>query len=245
MGALPAVGGGAVGLSRGAPFAVRRERASAATLAGRPWPEPALRTVWFVDVDRPTLVLGSTQPEDVVDRARAAAAGVEVVRRRSGGGAVLLRPGGTVWADVFLPAGDPLAEDDVGRAFGWVGRTWARALADVGVTGATVHEGPSRPALSSWTAAVCFAGLGPGEVTVDGAKVVGLSQRRTRAGALFQCGALVTWEPGPLLDLLAVADDQRATAAAAAAVELDRAAAGTCVAPSRLAAAFEAALASA
>jgi lipoate-protein ligase A len=39
-------------------------------------------------------------------------------------------------------------------------------------------------------------------VTVDGAKVVGLCQRRTRAGALFQCAALLRWDPARLVDLL-------------------------------------------
>ncbi len=208
-------------------------------LADRPWPvplAPVVRTAWFVEVDRPLLVLGSTQPDAAVDRDRAAAAGVEVVRRRSGGGAVLLRPGETVWADVLLPAGDRLAESDVGRAFAWVGRAWARALDAVGVVGAVVHEGRPRPA-TRLSAAVCFAGLGPGEVTVGGAKVVGISQRRSRAGTLFQCGALVTWEPAPLLDLLVLpglSDGDRA--------ELDGVAAGTGVEPSRLVAAFEAAL---
>ena len=188
-------------------------------------------------VVRPTLVLGSTQADSVVDRARAAAGGVDVVRRRTGGGAVLLRPGETVWVDVLLPAGDPLAESDVGRAFAWVGRAWVRALADAGVEGATVHEGRPRPA-TAWSGLVCFAGLGPGEVTVDGAKVVGISQRRTRSGSLFQCGALVAWAPGPLVDLLVLSDEERSAATAA----LDGAAAGTGVAPSRLATAFEAAL---
>ncbi len=198
------------------------------------------RTVWFVEVDRPTLVLGSTQSDGVVDRRRAAAAGVEIVRRRSGGGAVLLRPGEVVWADVLLPAGDPLAESDVSRAFGWVGRAWARAIvsSEVGSGGArvVVHEGRPRP--TAWSDRVCFAGLGPGEVTVDGAKVVGISQRRTRVGTLFQCGALVTWDPGPLLDVLALSDGERA----AAAVDLARLAVGAGVERDRLVAAFEAAL---
>jgi lipoate---protein ligase len=232
VGALSPSRGGPVGLT----FAVHHERATAAVVADRPWPEPAARTVWFVDVDRPILVLGSTQPDAVVDRERAAAAGVEVVRRRSGGGAVLLRPGETVWADVLLPAGDPLAESDVGRAFGWIGRAWARALAAVGVDGAVVHEGRSRPA-TPWSAGVCFAGLGPGEVTVGGAKVVGISQRRTREGTLFQCGALLAWEPGPLVDLLVLpglSDGDRA--------DLAGVAAGIGVESARLATAFERAL---
>jgi lipoate-protein ligase A len=59
---------------------------------------------------------------------------------------------------------------------------------------------------------------------VGTAKVVGVSQRRTRAGALFQCAALLRWAPGDLLELLAVPDDRRRQAAshlAGAAVGID------------------------
>lgn len=185
-------------------------------------------------------MLGSTQPDSVVDRDRAAVAGVEVVRRRSGGGAVLLRPGETVWVDVLVPADDLLTHPDVGRAFAWVGEAWAEALAGLGVGGTgrpvAVHQGRPRP--GDWSDTVCFAGLGPGEVTVGGAKVVGISQRRTRAGSLFQSGALVRWDPGALLNLLALSDDDRAAATAA----LAPVAAGTGVDPSRLQAAFAAAI---
>ena len=49
---------------------------------------------------------------------------------------------------------------------------------------------------------MCFAGLGPGEVTVDGRKVVGISQRRTRAAARFQCVVLERWDPDAVVALL-------------------------------------------
>ena len=64
------------------------------------------------------------------------------------------------------------------------------------------HKGPMRT--DRWSRLVCFAGLGPGEVTVDGRKVVGISQRRTRAGARFQCAALRRWDPGALAALVGV-----------------------------------------
>ena len=121
---------------------------------------------------------------------------------------MLVEPGGLLWVDVLVPAGDPLWEVDVGRAFGWLGRAWAGALADTGVEGGVrAHEGPL--VTTAWSPLVCFAGLGPGEVTVDGAKVVGLCQRRTRAGALFQCAALLDWQPARLLARLALTDEQR------------------------------------
>ena len=190
----------------------------------------------------PAVVLGSTQAAEVVDVERAAAAGVAVVRRRSGGGAVLVRPGELVWADVFVPAGDPLWLADVGRATHWLGRTWTDALAALGVR-ASWHDGPlvSTP----WSGLVCFAGLGPGEVQLAtgtagatggaaGGKVVGVSQRRTRAGALFQCAALLRWRPDDLLYLLSVDDDRRSEAVA----ELDGAAVGLGVAATDLEDAF-------
>jgi lipoate-protein ligase A len=115
-----------------------------------------------------------------------------------------------VWVDVLVPAGDRLWRADVGRAFMWLGEAWAGALADVGVPGAAPHRGPLQR--NRWSGRMCFAGLGPGEVTVDGAKVVGMCQRRTRAGALFQCAALLAWEPDRLLDLLDLGARERSRA---------------------------------
>ena len=170
-------------------------------------PATLARDVAFLAFERPTLVLGSTQPAADVDEAACAARRVEVARRASGGGAVLHEPGRLLWVDVAVPAGDPLWDDDVGRAFLWLGRAWQAALAATGVTGAVVHDGPL--VASEWSRRVCFAGLGPGEVTVGGRKVVGMSQRRGRAGAVFQCAALLSWDPGRLLDLLRLDQDQR------------------------------------
>ena len=154
--------------------------------------EPAAsRLVRVLSVERPALVLGSTQRSVVrADR------GVEVVRRRSGGGAVLLRPGETVWVDVAVPADDPLWTADVGRSFWWLGAVWAAALGG----GAEVHRGGL--VRSAWSDAVCFAGVGPGEVLVGGRKVVGMAARRTRVGALFQCAVPLVWDPAAYVSLL-------------------------------------------
>ena len=50
---------------------------------------------------------------------------------------------------------------------------------------------------------VCFDGLGPGEVTSRGAKVVGVSQRRTRLAARFQTSLYLRHDPVRLVALLA------------------------------------------
>lgn len=191
-------------------WAVERATGPAAELHARPFPDPASRTVAFLEPSRPAIVVGSAQPDSDVDGAAALAAGVDVARRRSGGGAVLVRPGALVWADVVLPAGDPLWDDDVGRAFLWLGDAWAEALRLLGVE-ADVHRGGLLR--TPWGRRVCFATCGPGEVTVGGRKVVGISQRRTRAACLFQSAALLAWEPGEVLALLAIDERERAEGA--------------------------------
>ncbi|MBV8960576.1 MAG: lipoate--protein ligase family protein [Actinobacteria bacterium] len=149
----------------------------------------------LLSVDAPAVVLGSTQ------RAPATAPdGMAVVRRQSGGGAVLLEPRAQVWADVFIPRADPHWDDDVARAFLWLGQAWVDALTSIGIEGAAVHHGGL--CTTQWSRLVCFAGLGTGEVTIGERKVVGLSQRRTRAGALFQCAAPLVWHPAPLVAAL-------------------------------------------
>ena len=175
---------------------VERVTGSAGVLHGRDIPSPLTPTAWVFTVDRPALVLGSTQRDDIVDRTAARDAGVEVARRRSGGGAVWLEPGGTSWVDVLLPRGDPLWDDDVGRAAYWLGDAWVGTLGDPG----EVHRGGM--VCSAESGRACFAGLGPGEVTIGGRKAVGISQRRTRAGARFQCVAYERWDPEPLVRLL-------------------------------------------
>lgn len=172
--------------------------------------------MWALDVVAPALVLGSTQPAPPGP----AGPGVEVARRRSGGGAVLVEPGGLLWVDVAVPAGDPLWDRDVGRAFLWLGDVWVSALAGAGVAEATAHRGPLRR--SPWSDVACFAGLGPGEVTVAGRKVVGISQRRSRDVALFQCAALLSWDAPRLAGLLGVPEAAADLATTAAALPVTR-----------------------
>ena len=63
--------------------------------------------MWQFDVEQPAIVLGSRQTVDVLDVEACRRRDVEIVRRRSGGGVVLLVPGATEWVDVVVPAGDP------------------------------------------------------------------------------------------------------------------------------------------
>jgi len=187
----------------------------AACLHRRELPPAPERAVWVLDVVRPALVLGSTQDEAIVDHAWAATWEVDVVRRRSGGGAVLVVPNETLWVDVIVPAGDPLWQDDVAEAASWLGETWAAALGALGLGPTEVHHGAM--ACGPLGRTVCFGATGAGEVSVGGRKVVGISQRRTRAAARFQCALYARWDPVPIARLLTLDEQAVAYLAGAAA----------------------------
>ena len=196
---------------------VVEQRGRAAALHGDDLPTPHRRLVRVAVVEGPALVLGSSQVANRLDAAGAVARGVEVARRRSGGGAVLLRPAHQVWLDICLPRDDLLWDDDVGRSGGWLGVALAAALRDLGASGAQPHDG--RLEAGRWSDQVCFAGRAPGEVLVRGRKVVGTSQRRTRDGAVFQVAIALVWAPSTLVELLGL-PDEAAVALAAAGVGL-------------------------
>ena len=185
-------------------WVVVEERGRAGHLHGDGLPSPERRLVRVATTEGPALVLGSSQIARRLDVEGAESRGIEVARRRSGGGAVLLWPGHQVWLDICLPRDDPLWDDDISRSGRWLGTALASAIVELGATGARAHDGPFEP--SGWSHQVCFAGRAPGEVLVRGRKVVGTSQRRTRAGAVFQVAVALVWAPAALVDLLGLPD---------------------------------------
>lgn len=161
------------------------------------------RTVVIRSVDRPTLVLGSTQDAGIVDHAHLRRGGVQLVRRRSGGGAVLIQPGAQVWVDIWVPRDDPLWSVEPRASAVRVGNWWAASLAPIvepdGVA-LTVQSGPA-PHLGVGDL-VCFAGVGAGEVLVGNRKLVGLAQWRSRQGALVHGCAYRVWDASAITQLL-------------------------------------------
>jgi lipoate-protein ligase A len=160
------------------------------------------RVVVAREVTHPTLVLGSTQPAELPSRDAVRARDVEVVRRRGGGGAVYLEPGNHLWLDAWVPRHDSLWSADVSAAAEWVGEWWLRAVGLFGAPGFSVHTGRSVP--GELGDLVCFAGRGPGEVFGGDRKLVGLSQWRSREGALFSSCAYARWEPNGILSLFSL-----------------------------------------
>jgi lipoate-protein ligase A len=136
-------------------------------------------TIRSLSRTEPLIVLGSTQSPDDLDGDAVERDGIELRRRRGGGGAVLLHPE-DLWFELWLPR-DAVAPSDVRATACKVGDVWHEAMRSVGIA-AEVHRGgmDDRPQ----GAIACFAGTGPGELTVAGAKLIGISQWRVREGTL-------------------------------------------------------------
>lgn len=145
------------------------------------------------------LVLGSAQPETD------AATTIDVVKRGTGGGAVLCDVG-TLLIDLAVPAGHALAPEDVTEAYRPLGEAIQVALVGMGLDCRTVTVDEARAMDDAHKAAArraCWAGLSPYElVLADGRKLVGLAQRRRRGAVLHQIAIPVTTPPAAVADHL-------------------------------------------
>ena len=163
---------------------------------------PAERALWWCQVQDPTVILGSTQTVDDVDQNIAVESGLLVSRRRSGGGAVFVHPTDSVWVDITISRNDPLWKDDVVQSMLWLGDLFVAALSS------WVQAQVYRDSFSTGVdgRVVCFASSSPGEVFVGTNKLVGISQRRSRDGARFQCVLYRQWQPTEWSHILASPD---------------------------------------
>jgi lipoate-protein ligase A len=163
---------------------------------------PYERALWWCNVETPTVILGSTQSVDDVNQNSADESGVLVSRRRSGGGAVFVHPSDTVWIDITISRSDPLWKDDVAQSMLWLGDFFVEALSP------WVQANVYRDSFSTGIDGriVCFASSSPGEVFVVANKLVGISQRRGREGARFQCVLNRHWRPSEWSQIFASLD---------------------------------------
>jgi|DEB0MinimDraft_10_1074344.scaffolds.fasta_scaffold00077_29 lipoate-protein ligase A len=206
-------------MNRSGRFVVQRRRADAESLHEFVPPIVAEATVVVAEVTDRALVLGSRQAASLVDPQRVEQAGLRVVRRRSGGGIVLLRPDAQVWVDFWIPAGDRWWSDDVVAAALLVGDLWAEVLTSLGVPCLNVHRSGLQE--TPWSDLVCFAGLGPGEVSDDGGvKWVGVSQRRTREWIRLQTMVHRHWSAEEALMALDLSSAQRTAGVQALATQV-------------------------
>lgn len=134
-------------------------------------------SAFIVRIDEPFVVLGGSQPDDVL---RPDIADFHPVRRRRGGGGVVLLQPDDLWIDWWIPASDPRVSDDVRRNALLPGEWWYRSM---------VHFLPSAPAIvgdgltgPKELRTACFATSGPGELFYEDRKLVGVTQWHIREG---------------------------------------------------------------
>lgn len=166
----------------------------------------AERAVWWCAVETPALIVGSSQSVDVIDAECATQRNIDVVRRRSGGGIVFVHPSDSVWIDITISREDPLWTDDVTTSMLWLGDVFVKALSPW--TNASTYSGTFNS--GEFGRDICFVSQSPGEVFAHHDKIVGISQRRTRDGARFQCVLYRQWSPTQWTGCLTSADAARA-----------------------------------
>lgn len=115
------------------------------------------------------------------------------VRQRSGGGGAVLAGPWLLRTAVLLPPAHALVGRGPAAAARWFGNVHRQWLQAQGIVAATLYDGPT---VDHWA---CFAGRGPGEVVVEGRKMVGIAQTWRRRAVLLVAGTLVSPPPWPLL----------------------------------------------
>lgn len=146
-------------------------------------------TLRFFGWAPPTISLGYGQRLDGrIDTGAAEAMGVGLVRRATGGSAILHEgPDLEITYSVAAAAGDFDGAAGLLETYRWIGEG---LLAGLRALGAPVEMVPVQPSDPAAMPAFCFARTGSFELEVDGRKLVGSAQRRQGA-AFLQHGAIM------------------------------------------------------
>lgn len=146
-------------------------------------------TVRFFAWRPATISLGYGQPLDGrIDTEAAAALGIGLVRRPTGGSAILHEgPDLELTYSVVAAAGDFDGAADLLETYRWIGSALAAGINRIG---APVEMVPVQPSDPTAMPTFCFARTGSYELEIGGLKVVGSAQRRQGAGFL-QHGAVM------------------------------------------------------
>ncbi len=146
-------------------------------------------TLRFFAWEPATVSLGYGQALDHrIDVAAAAALGIGLVRRPTGGSAILHEgPALELTYSVVAGAGDFEGADDLLETYRWIGVALAAGLRRLS---APVEMVPVQPSDPTSMPAFCFARTGSYELEAGGLKVVGSAQRR-QGTAFLQHGAVM------------------------------------------------------
>ncbi|MBU8870262.1 MAG: hypothetical protein KOO60_05220 [Gemmatimonadales bacterium] len=129
--------------------------------------------------------IGYNQDFSNFDEKAAAAAGLELVRRPTGGRAILHAQELTY--SIVGTSPGPLFGDSLHSSYELINRALLQFLESLGIR-ADISEGESRQDTRSL---VCFKSAGRHEIRVGGRKLIGSAQRRT-GGVFLQHGSILT-----------------------------------------------------
>ena len=170
----------------------------------------SLPTLRFYAWEPPCLSLGKRQPLDGVDLARCRADGIDVVRRATGGFAILHTDEMTY--SITTRPDDPRADGAILDAYRKLSQG---LLAGLRLLGAAPEMNPVVPGGVHNASAACFEMPSAYEIVVDGQKLIGSAQARP-TGRVLQHGSLpLTGDIARVVPYLAYErDDERAALAA-------------------------------
>jgi lipoyl(octanoyl) transferase len=164
--------------------------------------ESGAPTVRFYGWRPATVSLGYAQALDqAVDRARCAALGIGLVRRPTGGSAILHEPPpGEVTYSVVAREGDFPGADDVLETYRVLGEGLAKGLERLGVRAQLTPLVRGRR-VETGAPAFCFRRAGAYELAVEGRKLVGSAQRRRRRAFLQHGSVLLDADPARIREV--------------------------------------------
>ncbi len=161
--------------------------------------------------DPPCLSLGYAQPSADVDFTRLQALGWDLVRRPTGGRAILHTDELTY--SVIGPQSEPRLSGGVLQSYQVLAQALLRALHILQVP-AQASPNPEPPVDSPATGPVCFEVPSNYEITVDGKKLIGSAQARRREGVLQHGSLPIRGDLTRIVQALSFPDEeQRAHAA--------------------------------
>lgn len=166
----------------------------------------------------PCLSLGASQPFSVADADFCGRHGVDLVRRPTGGRAVLHHHELTYL--VAAPLGECLGTRELQGAYAAICRALVAGLRRLGVDARLADAVPAAGLIRPTQAVPCFIGPAPGEVTAGGRKLVGSAMRRV-GNAILQHGSILEdWDGALQAGCLGLTGDAGLRAAVVTLAEL-------------------------
>jgi lipoate-protein ligase A len=154
--------------------------------------EGGLPTLRFYTWSPPTLSLGYGQTiQSDIDFAQCQARGIDVVRRPTGGRAVLHDH--EVTYSLVISANDARVTTGILAAYLTISQALIRGLSYLGITAELLPLRRGIPPSSDKASPICFATPSSYEVAVAGRKIIGSAQRRAH-GVIMQHGSIpLSW----------------------------------------------------